>query len=218
MAPGRPSYVRETTSDFIPITQLRPSSNAFQLKGDIGRLLGKLERYKLAMTLEGDQGAGKTQFAFQLADAFVDIGKTVGFYSLEIGRGSDIIIRNRDLYLKPQNRSKVYLSEVADLAHVRANAKKYDVIIIDSWTKLDVDSSEFDKLRKDFPNTIWVVIFQRTAGNKIRGGTKPLYDAGINIAVHKVDNTFKNNYAECMKNRYGETGLQYNVSERRLTG
>ena len=51
-----------------------------------------------------------------------------------------------------------------------------------------------------------MVIFQRTSANKIRGGTKPLYDAGINIAVHKVDNTFENNYAECTKTGMGKRG------------
>ncbi|KAB2913815.1 MAG: hypothetical protein F9K23_16360 [Bacteroidetes bacterium] len=186
------------------------------MKGDIGKLLGDLERYKLAITLEGDQGAGKTQFAFQLADGFADLGMKIGFYSLEIGANSNIVMTNRDKYLKPANRERLFVSEENSLKDVREKAKVFDVIIIDSWTKLDVDSSEFDKLRKDFPDTIFIVIFQRTSGGKIRGGTKPLYDAGINIIVHKVDNNFINNYAECTKNRYGQTGLLYNVSQKRL--
>ena len=187
------------------------------MKGDLGRFLGNLERYKLAITLEGDQGSGKTQFAFQLADGFADLGMKIGFYSLEIGANSNIVMTNRDKYLKPANRERLFVSEENSLKDVREKAKVFDVIIIDSWTKLDVDSSEFDKLRNDFPNCIFIVIFQRTSQGKIRGGTKPLYDAGINIMVHKVDNTFVNNYAECTKNRYGQTGLQFNVSKRMLT-
>ena len=52
-----------------------------------------------------------------------------------------------------------------------------------------------------------MVIFQRTSANKIREGTKLLYDAGINIEVRKVDNAFENNYVVCTKNRNWVTGL-----------
>ncbi|KAB2913525.1 MAG: hypothetical protein F9K23_17015 [Bacteroidetes bacterium] len=201
---------------FIPIADIRPPKNTFVLKGDLGKLLGKLEPYRLAITLEGDQGAGKTQLAFQLADAFAETGRTVLFYSLEIGANSDIIVCNRKDHLSPRNIPKVTVTEESTLKDVREGARLFDVVIIDSWTKLDVDSSEFDKLRKDYPDTIFIVLFQRTASNKIRGGTKPLYDAGINIEVVKADNTFVNNYAVATKNRYGQTGLQYNVSEKVL--
>ena len=92
------------------------------------------------------------------------------------------------------------------------------MIIIDSWNKLNVHSSQFDKLRKDFPDTIFIVIFQRTTQGTIRGGTAPLFDAGINLEVVKVDDSFKNNYAVATKNRYGETGLQYNIYSGELMG
>ena len=50
-----------------------PSENSFRLAGDLGILLGDLERFELAITLEGDQGGGKTRFSYQLANAFADI-------------------------------------------------------------------------------------------------------------------------------------------------
>jgi hypothetical protein len=78
-----------------------------------------------------------------------------------------------------------------------------------------VDSQEFDNLRNDFPNTVWIVLFQRTSGNKIRGGTKPLYDAGINIDVVKADESFVNNYAITTKNRYGQS-YKYNISSKKI--
>jgi hypothetical protein len=49
------------------------------------------------------------------------------------------------LYIQPKNKDRVLVSEIADLADVRSNAKVLDVVIIDSWTKLDMDSLEFDK-------------------------------------------------------------------------
>jgi len=195
------------------------TKDTFRLGGAIGELLGDLETYKLAMSLEGDQGAGKTQFAFQLADAFADIGYSVGMFELEIGANSNIVTRFRDKYIHPDNQDKVAIAGEAPngIDTVREYARKFGVIIIDSWTKLDVDSQEFDKLRNDFEDTIWIVLFQRTSANKIRGGTKPLYDAGINLEVIKADDTFVNNYAVATKNRYGQTGIKYNISSMRIT-
>lgn len=72
-----------------------PSINSFRLQGDLGRFLGDLERFELAITIEGDQGGGKTRFAYQLADAFSDLGDEVAIFSLEIGKKSDLIRRMR---------------------------------------------------------------------------------------------------------------------------
>lgn len=195
------------------------TKDTFRLRGAIGELLGDLETYKLAMSLEGDQGAGKTQFAFQLADAFADIGYSVGMFELEIGANSNIVTRFRDKYIHPDNQDKVAIAGEAPngIDTVREYARKFGVIIIDSWTKLDVDSQEFDKLRNDFEDTIWIVLFQRTSGNKIRGGTKPLYDAGINLEAIKEDDTFVNNYVKATKSRYGQTGIKYNISKKKIT-
>jgi nucleoside-triphosphatase THEP1 len=190
----------------------------FKLNGDLGTFLGELETYKLAMSIEGDQGAGKTQLSFQLADGFADLGYSVGIFQLEIGANSNIIKRNREQYLKARNRNRVAIAGEAPngIDTIREYARKFNVIIIDSWTKLDVESGEFDNLRNDFPETIWIVLFQRTSSNKIRGGTKPLYDAGINLEVVKVDDTFVNNYAVATKNRYGMTGIKFNISKQKI--
>lgn len=215
----KPSNSVATKSDslFKPITHIE-TRETFNLKGDLGKFLGNLERYELSMTIEGDQGAGKTQFAFQLADAFAQAGYEVGFFSLEIGAGSDIIKRNRDKYLSPQGLKRVLIAGDAPkgIDTIREYARKFGVIIIDSFTKLNADSREFDKLRKDFPETIWIVLFQRTSGGTIRGGTAPLFDAGINIEVVKEDETFLNNYAVATKNRYGMTGLKFNISQQKI--
>ncbi len=81
---------------------------------------------------------------------------------------------------------------------------------------MGVSSLDFDSLRKQFPNTIFIVIFQRTTQKTIRGGTAPLYDAGINIEVVKADDSFKNNYAVTTKNRYGVTGVQFGIHSQTI--
>ncbi|MEM9388822.1 MAG: antirestriction protein [Bacteroidota bacterium] len=194
------------------------SEDSFRLQGDLGKLLGDLERFELAITLEGDQGGGKTRFGYQLANAFAQLGNQIAVFSLEIGKRSDLIRRMREEYVDPANRSKIFITDQLPdgFETIRKAAKQFDVVVIDSWNKLNVHSSQFDKLRKDFPNTIFIVIFQRTTQGTIRGGTAPLFDAGINLEVVKVDDTFRNNYAIATKNRYGETGLQYSIHSRQL--
>ncbi|MEO1050205.1 MAG: antirestriction protein [Bacteroidota bacterium] len=198
--------------------QSDPSEDSFKLPGDLGKLLGDLERFELAITLEGDQGGGKTRFGYQLADAFAALGNRIAVFSLEIGKRSDLIRRMREEYVHPSNQDKIFITDQLPdgFETIRKSAKDFDVVIIDSWNKLNVHSSLFDKLRKEFPDTIFIVIFQRTTQGTIRGGTAPLFDAGINLEVVKVDDTFRNNYAVATKNRYGETGLQYNIHSRQL--
>ncbi|MBP2831283.1 antirestriction protein [Aquimarina sp. U1-2] len=196
----------------------QPAANSFKLEGDLGSFLGDLERFELAMTIEGDQGGGKTRFAYQLADAFADIGNTIAIFSLEIGSKSDLIRRMREDYLKPENLRKVFITDriPKGLKSIQEAAKDLDVIILDSWNKTGLPSLEFDKLRKAHPNAIFIVIFQRTTQKMIRGGTAPLFDAGINIEVVKVDDSFFNNYAVTTKNRYGITGIQFNISRKEI--
>jgi hypothetical protein len=218
----RPSKrtVPKAMSIFDSMNEIKaePSENSFRLYRDIGKLLGDLEQFELAITLEGDQGGGKTRFGYQLADAFANLGNRIAVFSLEIGKRSDLIRRMREEYVKPINQNKIFITDQLPdgFETIRKAAHDFDVVIIDSWNKLNVHSSQFDKLRKDFPDTIFIVIFQRTTQGTIRGGTAPLFDAGINLEVVKVDDTFRNNYAVATKNRYGETGLQYNIHSRQL--
>ncbi|MGB5931024.1 MAG: hypothetical protein WBH03_22775 [Cyclobacteriaceae bacterium] len=195
-----------------------PSENSFRLAGDLGVLLGDLERFELAITLEGDQGGGKTRFSYQLANGFADIGMKVAMFSLEIGRKSDLVRRMKEEYLEAENRNNIFITDQLPdgFDTIRKAARDFDVIIIDSWNKLHVKSIELDGLRKEFPNTIFVIIFQRTTQGTIRGGTAPLFDSGINLEVVKVDDTFINNYTVATKNRYGATGLQFNITQKKI--
>lgn len=206
-----------TSFDKRPIQTNTPT---FQLPGAMGELLGDLEKFELAITIEGDQGGGKTRFTYQLADAFAAIGNKVAIFTLEIGGKSDLINRMREEYLSPQYRNRISRADRLPRGYdtIASAADTFDVIIIDSWNKTGLPSQDFDRLRKEHPNTIFIVIFQRTTQKTIRGGTAPLYDAGINIEVVKVDDTFLNNYAVTTKNRYGVTGVKYNISTKNSIG
>ncbi|WP_299221260.1 antirestriction protein [uncultured Aquimarina sp.] len=206
-----------TSFDQQPITSSTPT---FRLPGAMGELLGDLEKFELAITIEGDQGGGKTRFTYQLADAFAEIGNNVAIFTLEIGGKSDLINRMKDEYLSPQNRNRISRADQLPNGYstITSAVGTFDVIIIDSWNKTGLPSQDFDRLRKQYPDTIFIVIFQRTTQKTIRGGTAPLYDAGINIEVIKVDDSFRNNYAVTTKNRYGITGIKYNISTKEIIG
>ncbi|GAA4277005.1 antirestriction protein [Aquimarina mytili] len=213
---------KESTSLFSPINEqsLVTNKNTFRLKGALGELLGDLEKFELAITVEGDQGGGKTRFTYQLADVFAEIGNKVAIFSLEIGSKSDLITRMKKEYLKSENQHKIFIADQLPEGYktIQDATKSFDVIIIDSWNKTGLPSQDFDKLRKENPDTIFIVIFQRTTQKTIRGGTAPLFDAGINIEVVKADDSFRNNYAITSKNRYGITGIKYNIFSKEIMG
>ncbi len=211
---------KDITSIFTPMSEIDEviTRDTFRLGGEIGKLLGDLEQLKLAITIESPQGGGKTRFTYQMADAFADIGKTTAIFSLEIPKNSNLITSMRDEYIRPEHEPMIKVADELPFGFetVKMAANDYDVIIIDSWNKLDVPSSEFDKLKKGFPNTIFVVIFQRTTQGTIRGGTAPLFDSGINIEIEKVGDRFEDNYAVATKNRYAPTGIRYNIYKQKI--
>ena len=218
IAPIKPKKRALGIFDSMDEIESEPSESTFRLEGELGIFLGDLERFELAMTIEGDQGGGKTRLAYQLANAFADFGDTVAVFSLEIGKKSDLIRRMREDYIEPENLKNIFIADQLPngLATIKEAAKKFDVIVLDSWNKVGVPSIEFDRLRKEYPDTIFLVIFQRTTQKTIRGGTAPLFDAGINIEVVKVDDSFVNNYAVATKNRYGVAGIRYNISQQTI--
>ncbi len=210
----------KTNNLFESINAIDQSSktNTFRLAGGLGEFLGDLERFELAITIEGNQGSGKTRFTYQLANAFAVLGHRIAIFSLEIGSKSDLIRRMKEAYISIENQSSIFIADKLPegINTIKKAANQFDVIVIDSWNKVGVSSLDFDSLRKQFPNTIFIVIFQRTTQKTIRGGTAPLYDAGINIEVVKADASFKNNYAVTTKNRYGETGIKFNIYHQQI--
>jgi len=200
---------------FTPITAQAPESEheKITLPGDLGKFLGYVERYEYSILLRGEKGAGKTRMMYQMMNTFAKANFTVGCFSLEIGKHSNIVKDMRNEYLCPTIVNKVQIAESTPngLDDIRAAAKHFDVVAIDSWGKIPgVKSDDFDKLRKEFPKTMFIVIFQSTTNGTARGGSMPEYDAGIVIQVAEGGKAY------CEKNRYSGEELTYLVFERRL--
>ena len=200
---------------FTPITENAPESNLekIQLPGDLGKFLGYVERYEYAIVLRGEKGAGKTRLTYQMMNTFAKAGFSVGCFTLEIGKHSNLVKDMRNEYLCPTIASKVQIAESCPkgIEDIKAAARVFDVVVIDSWGKIPgITQDDFDKLRKEFPNTMFVVIFQSTTNGTVRGGSKAEYDGGIVIQVAEGGRAY------CEKNRYNGENLTYLVFERKL--
>lgn len=196
---------------FVGFNQAK-KPQTFKLKGDLGEFVGEYDHNCFSIVLRGDKGAGKSRLLYQFINAFAEKGYTVGFLSLEMASGGKVSVDYRDEYIKPANLSKIDVSDFApNYEQLNKICKKYDVVAIDSWTKLKgLEQEDFDRLQKENPQTIIISIFQSTTGKVTRGGNMPEFDGGIVIHVHK------GGIAECEKNRYAPTDLKYSVFNQRL--
>jgi antirestriction protein ArdC len=193
--------------------------NVFRLGGEMGKALQDLQRYRLVILLTGDTHAGKTQFAWQLVDSFVDANYKVGVFDLEQGglQSKDTAL-SIERNVQPKNKAVLAVTGEAPkgIDTIREHANHFDVIMIDSWQKLKLPNTRLDDLRNEFPNTIFIIIFQQNGEGGTRGGVSADFDAPIAIKVHKVDTTFKNNYAEVWKNRGNTAGVKYNWFKKKV--
>lgn len=195
-----------------------PINDSFRLSGAMGELLGELEQNECAITIKGAEGSGKSTFLLQLADAFANDGFKVAVFTLETARNTGKFRSLAERTISPKNRPMVkVLNTIApDLTDMDKYADDYDVVLIDSYGKADLPNWAVDYLRKNYPNTIWGMIFQETVSGSMRGGARMKFDSDVNVEIFKPDATFRNNYALCTKNRFGETGQRYYIASRRI--
>lgn len=199
------------TLDFVPISH-KEDIKTDKLGGELGKFIGEYDRYCFSIVLRGDKGAGKSRLLYQLINAFAYKNLNIGFFSLEMGLKSSVTQRYKDEYITPRNLDYINITSTSPTYdQLNEACKRYDVVAIDSWTKLKgFEQQDFDRLQKENPTTILICIFQSTTGKVTRGGNMPEFDGGIVIHVHK------GGLAECEKNRYADIQKKYSVFERVL--
>lgn len=186
-----------------------------KLPGDLGKFLGEIERLQYALLLRGDKGAGKTRLTYQLMNLFASQNYSVAAFTLEIMKESDLVRRMMEAYILPENRKHISVASEAPngIDTVREAAKYFDVVVIDSFTKLNCPQIELDKLRNDYPNTYFIIVFQSTVAGTARGGSAAEYDAGAVLQVGS------GGMAIFEKNRYAtdeSQGKIYSVFDQKL--
>ena len=92
-------------------------------------------------------------------------------------------------------------------------AKSFDPIFIDNINKPDAKTEEFEKLRNDFPNTFFFIIFHKAAAGTIRVGSSIKFSrsAAINVVRNEDERV-----AVMEKGRYGTIGWNYFMSEGKM--
>jgi antirestriction protein ArdC/uncharacterized Fe-S cluster protein YjdI len=210
------------TIDKVGKTEVAKSIDGFTLDGEIGKFIGLVENYKYAIVLDGESFSGKSRLVYMLANAFASKSKRVGIYSLEMGNAGHVIEEYRNAYISNSNKQKIAISsdKAYSLEDIKSEAKYFDVIFIDSWQKLGLQTSaKFDELRHEFPDKIWVVIFQQNAEGGTSGGSASAFNAPVHIKVYAPDGrvNYTNNYALMFKNRLtGEAGARFNLSQQKI--
>lgn len=187
-------------------------SQSFMLEGELGAFLGEMDRHMVAIGLTGCSGGGKSTFSLTLAGLFARQGLTVKYFSIEEGLGKSMIAKIKAARLG----NDVRMSDGGSLAAVRQDAKRFDVIFIDSYTNLNVGQDELERLRKDFPETIFVCIHQKTTAGSIRGGSMIFYNSTAIIDI-RIDKE-RGRLAVMEKSRYGTQGCMYAINEGEMYG
>jgi hypothetical protein len=198
-----------------PISQTGKSeSEFFNVKGEIGKFLQAVEKKpfeSVVITLDGEQGAGKTTTLYNFIDAFASAGNKSLFISGEEHPESSLAVEKRDKYLSNealQNTSIV--GEVENVEQLYKYIDPFDIVFIDSWQKLQrmVGNIRLDEdLRKKFNGKVFVIIFQQTTTGRTKGGAEVVYDGDIIIKMVK-EKSFADNYAFFDKNRYTKIPIE----------
>lgn len=205
-----------TTADKIP----EKPADLFTLKGDIGKFLGELQRFRLQIIIDGEKFSSKSELVKQIANAFIDHGFKTALIDYEMG---GLISKDTQSGIKrnvsPENRKKLFVSPTdfpTTLEAVKKLALHFDAILIDSGSKLEqVTNVWLDELRTEYPNTIWVVLMQQNSKGGTKGGTAAGYNAPVIIKTFRLDETDQlKNYAKMDKNR-GNTMGWYIIAKKK---
>lgn len=192
-------------------------------ENDIAEFLGKIEKKEkesVVITVTGGQGSMKTRYAFRFMDALAKNYK-VGHASIEEHPDSSLYWNKVHEYISEQSLQNISNPEINDIQQLDHLIKSNDVIIIDSFAKMQEleRGFEVDKdLRKKYDGKLFLVIFQQTSDGKMRGGTKSQYDADIVLFTEKFDD-YEQNFVYADKNRYQNKtlcDLKYNIFRGKL--
>ena len=182
------------------------------------RFLGDVERKSAestVITIAGGAGSGKTRFAFQFINALAQNYK-VGHASLEEHPDSKLYYDKVQQYIDETALPNIEAPEIKDLDQLEALIQRNEVIVIDSFAKLQELNPRFllDRdLRKKYDGKLFLLIYQLTGEGKMRGGSKSEYDGDIILLTH-VAPDYRENYIYPSKNRYNAlpaTQLRYST-------
>ncbi|XOV68625.1 MAG: hypothetical protein ACFHU9_05480 [Fluviicola sp.] len=190
---------------------LKMDFNGVKLRGELGNFFGHLQRDKCAIALTGDAGVGKSTFSFEISKLFVEKKLSVAYFALETGISKSVqkLIAHHDL-----GKYDFKAFGEGSLNDVRYHAGKHDCVVIDSYSKISSKPEDFEDLRQDFPDTFFVIIFQKTTDGKIRGGSSIFFNctASIDLQISQGGHRL----ALMQKSRYDTENFVYSIDRKKL--
>ncbi|MEE1899596.1 zincin-like metallopeptidase domain-containing protein [Flavobacterium rakeshii] len=196
-------------------------SEFYTVLGEEGKFLQAVERkpeHSVVITMDGEQGAGKTTTLYKFMNAFASPGNSCLFISGEEHPASSLAKEKVDKYLSTEAQANIdTVAEVTGMNDLYDLVKDYEIIFIDSWQKLQrmVGQIRLDEdLRKKFNGKVFVIICQQTTNGRTKGGAEIVFDGDIIIKMVK-EQSFAENYAYFDKNRYTKVPietLRYNIA------
>lgn len=200
-------------------------SEYFKVSGEEGKFLQAVERkpvHSVVITLDGQQGAGKTTTLYKFMEAFANPGNKCLFISGEEHPSSDLAKGKVKKYLSQKAEQNIdSIGDVENIEELYSLIDPYEIIFIDSWQKLQrmVGNIRLDEdLRKKFHGKVFVIIFQQTTTGRTKGGAEVVFDGDIIIKMIK-ESKFSDNYAYFDKNRYTKVPIEtirYNIASGKI--
>ena len=150
------------------------------------QLLGKPPK-DFYMMVHGESGHGKSYWAIQFAEYFKRNHGKVLYFAAE-QRGMNLAVQNIlnevqatfEVHTEPRNLT---------ISEIKSYANKYDLLVFDSFTEMDLQPDEIKEIRKTGKAAILGVL-QSTKDGKFKGDNTWLHDTDIMVQlVNRVANT-----------------------------
>ena len=205
----------------------------FNISGDLQKLLGKIEVkpvHSLLVTLDSEEGGGKTHSFYQWANVFATAGYKTIIWSLEEHKSSNLSKGKAAKYFTEVAYNNIVIESENDgeqpietYDRLIESIEDFDVALIDSLPKLAELNNRLSvdqDLRKRYNGKLIFLILQRLSDGKPRGGSKASFDGDIILKVDVDRDNFENNYIYNHKNRYNDhsplSELKYSPFHQKL--
>ncbi len=138
-------------------------------------------------------GLGKSTLAIELAKYLAtQFNQKVLFAAIE--EGLSYTLKDKFRRLNAFDDSIFILPELPE------KLDDYDVIIIDSVTRMKMQPDDFVKLKNKYPQKTFILIFQSTVDGNYRGNKEWEHEVDVSIYINE------NGYASAQKTRFGGAG------------
>lgn len=162
---------------------LKQNFKTFDFEGDFLESFGKPEKNG-AWLVWGESGNGKTDFSLQIAKYLSNFGKV--FYNTleERGRESFKIACIRNNMQSCGNRFSYESENYEQLMYRLKKKRAAKIVIIDSLQYLRISSKQYDEMRTQLPNTLFIFI-SHAKGTQPKGALADeiRYDADVKVQI-----------------------------------